>query len=51
MDVGGAPANFGILDCDCGGADGGTAQEFEVEGLGMRLVLGGEGGVEMEGSG
>ena len=44
---GGLPAEFGVVDGEVGGAGGGAAQEFEVEGYGVWLVLGGEGGVEV----
>ena len=50
MDVGGAPAEFSVLNCDCGRSDRGPTKELKVEGLSVRLVLGGEGGIEVKGS-
>lgn len=44
---GGLPAEFGVVHGEVGGAGGGAAQEFEVQGYGVRLVLRGEGGGEV----
>ncbi len=44
---GGLPAEFGVVHGEVGGAGGGAAQEFEVQGYGVRLVLRAEGGGEV----
>lgn len=56
-DDGGLPAELEVLDCEVGGAGLCAAEEVEVEGDGVGLVLGGEGegevllGDEEEGGG
>ena len=46
-DDGGLAAEFGVADCEEGGAGLGAAEEGEVQGDGVRLVLGGEGAAEV----
>lgn len=48
MDGGGAAAKFEVADGEARGADGGAAEEGQVQGDGVRLVAGGVGGGEME---
>lgn len=48
MDGGGPAAEFGVLDGDCRRADGGSTEEFKIQGDAVRLLVGSKGGVEVE---
>ncbi len=50
MNCGSAPAKFGVLHCDSYWTGGGTPKEGQVEGYGVRLVLGRKGCAKVQAS-